>query len=76
MGVYNLIQELKKQGLFKESVTCGIIPIFWTTYPEVYDFYNEQLKVEKSKMQCISNTAEEFDLSPRRIREILDLFKD
>ncbi len=75
MKTYELIKELKKANLFDSCISAGVISYNFCNWTNLYEFYNKQLTIEPSKMQCITNTATKFSYSENRTREIINIIK-
>ncbi|UAB84346.1 hypothetical protein INR75_19685 [Zunongwangia sp. SCSIO 43204] len=74
MAVYQLLHKLENLPFYNKLFTTGIVPMIWLDYKLIYEFYLEELKSQK-KVQAITNTAEEFNLSERSIYSIIRKMK-
>ena len=75
MVTSELIKKLKESGLLEECINKGVISFNYTVWVELYDFYVNQIEIEKSKMQVISNTAEKFNYSDNMVRYVINIMK-
>ena len=75
MVTSELIKKLKESGLLEECINKGVISFNYTVWVELYDFYINQLEIEKSKMQVIANTAEKFNYSDNMVRYVINIMK-
>jgi len=76
MVTSELIKKLKESGLLEDCINKGVISFNYTIWIDLYDFYIYQLKIEKSKMQCVSNTAEKFNYSDNMVRYVINIMKN
>jgi len=71
---YELITKLEKLDYFNDLLKQGIVPINWTTYKQIYEFYCVEKQKEKGK-QLITNVCEKFRLSESSVYEIIKKMK-
>lgn len=76
MVTYNLLKELKNQGLFDKCISTGIISYTYASWYNIYEFYKNERLTETSKMQCYTNTATHFKLNERTIIRVVSRFED
>ena len=70
MSNYELIVKLEKLDYFKDLLKQGIIPLNWTNYKQIYEFYQHEKKHAKGK-QLITNVSEKFKISERSVYAII-----
>lgn len=67
MGItYELISKLEQLEYFPKLLRTGIIPINWLDYKVIYEFYLIESKKASGK-QLITNVAQEFNISERKV---------
>lgn len=71
MTAYKLIQQLEDEGKLNSLLSRGIVPINWVDYKLIYEYYQGQAEKEQKRMQAITNTAEEFNISERSVYVII-----
>lgn len=71
MVTYDLINELKSKGLFQKCITTGIIPFTYSNWCDIYEYYKNESKTVKSKMQCYTNTASHFEVHENTVMNIV-----
>lgn len=71
MVAYELIKELEQLPYFNQLLKSGLLPINWIDYKVIYEFYLNELKVQDSKTQALTNTSTEFNISERSVYLII-----
>ena len=59
MSTYELIAKLSQLDYFKDLLKQGIVPINWTNYKQIYEFYQQEKQHAKGK-QLVTNVCEKF----------------
>ena len=70
MSTYELIAKLSQLDYFKDLLKQGIIPLNWTNYKQIYEFYQEEKQYAKGK-QLITNVCEKFKISESSVYAIV-----
>ena len=70
MSKYELIAKLEQLDYFNDLLKQGIVPINWTTYKQIYEFYQQEKQHAKGK-QLITNVSEKFKISERSVYAII-----
>lgn len=76
MGGYELIQELEKLPYFNDLLKRGLIPVNWLDYKVIYEYYCDQIEIEKFRKQALTNTSDEFGVSERTVYLIIQKMKE
>jgi DNA-binding MarR family transcriptional regulator len=70
VSTYELIAKLSQLDYFKDLLKQGIIPLNWTNYKQIYEFYQEEKQHTKGK-QLITNVCEKFKISESSVYAIV-----
>ena len=74
-NTYELIKQTEDEILFLNLLRKGLIPISVMDKKVYYEHYLNERK-KNGKMQAITNTAEEYNVSERTIRRALEVMEN
>ncbi|MEY4571066.1 MAG: hypothetical protein RLZ10_259 [Bacteroidota bacterium] len=70
MRLIDELIDLNQQGKLKMLVKNSIISTSVLGWLEIYNFFERDLKLTKSKMQSMENTADKFKVEIRTVQNI------
>jgi len=72
---YELIAKLSQLDYFKDLLKQGIVPVNWTNYKQIYEFYQQEKQHAKGK-QLVTNVCEKFKISESSVYAIIKKMED